>query len=36
MSLFRNGDLWKDINGEPIHAHGGYIIFHEGYYYWFK
>lgn len=35
MSLFKNGDLWKDVDGEPIHAHGGYIIFHEGYYYWY-
>jgi len=35
MSILKNGILWKDTNGEPIHAHGGYIIFHEGYYYWY-
>lgn len=35
MSTFQNGSLWKDRSGEPIHAHGGYIIFHEGYYYWY-
>lgn len=35
MSVLKNGILWKDTKGEPIHAHGGYIIFHEGYYYWY-
>lgn len=35
MSLLKNGILWKDVHGEPIHAHGGYIIFHEGYFYWY-
>lgn len=23
-----------DQNGEPVHAHGGQIIAHEGWYYW--
>jgi len=35
MSLLKNGILWKDVHGEPIHAHGGTIIFHEGYFYWY-
>lgn len=35
MSLLKNGSIWKDIEGAPIHAHGGYIIRHEGYYYWY-
>lgn len=35
MSRLKNGILWKDTDGAPIHAHGGYIIFHEGYYYWY-
>lgn len=35
MSALKNGTVWKDVNGDPLHAHGGYIIFHEGYYYWY-
>lgn len=35
MSLLKNGELWKDVAGEPIHAHGGCMIYHEGYYYWY-
>lgn len=35
MSVVKNGDLWTDVNGAPIHAHGGYIIFHNGFYYWY-
>lgn len=35
MSVLKNGILWNDIDGNPIHAHGGYIIFHNGYYYWY-
>ena len=35
MSILQNGVLWKDVHGEPIHAHGGTIIFHEGYFYWY-
>lgn len=35
MIILKNGVLWKDVDGEPIHAHGGYIIFHEGYFYWY-
>jgi len=32
---YTNGELWLDPNGEPIHAHGGFILFHDGYYYWY-
>lgn len=35
MGKLKNGILWKDVNGDPIHAHGGTIIFHEGYFYWY-
>lgn len=35
MSVLKNGELWKDREGNPIHAHGGYIIAYEGYYYWY-
>lgn len=33
--LQKNGTLWLDTDGDPIHAHGGHILFHEGYYYWY-
>ena len=26
----------EGYKGNPIHAHGGYMIFHEGYYYWYS
>lgn len=35
VSVLKNGMLWKDREGNPIHAHGGYIISYEGYYYWY-
>lgn len=35
MSTLINGTLWKDTTGEPIHAHGGCILFYDGYYYWY-
>ena len=31
----KNGTLWKDVNGNPIQAHGGCIIQHGGTYYWY-
>lgn len=31
----KNGQFIYDTNGDILHAHGGYIIFHEGYYYWY-
>lgn len=34
-SILKNGAVWKDVTGEPIHAHGGCIIFYNGYYYWY-
>lgn len=33
--MLKNGTVWKDTDGNPIHAHGGYMIYHEGYYYWY-
>ena len=35
MKALRNGEVWKDINGNEIHAHGGFILKHQGYYYWY-
>jgi len=34
MSL-PNGVLWKDTEGNPLHAHGGGMLQENGYYYWF-
>jgi hypothetical protein len=31
----QNGSLWSDATGSPIHAHGGCILFHSGWYYWY-
>lgn len=33
--MLENGKLWKDISGNPIHAHGGWIIKVGEYYYWY-
>lgn len=32
---FRPGAIWRDVDGDVIHAHGGGVIFHDGMYYWF-
>ncbi|TFH23584.1 MAG: glycosyl hydrolase family 43 [Bacteroidia bacterium] len=29
------GKIWNDTQGNPINAHGGGILLHEGIYYWF-
>lgn len=29
------GEIWNDTDGDPINAHGGGILFHNGKYYWF-
>lgn len=31
----KNGDVWYDMNGDVIQAHGGMILFHEGRWYWY-
>ena len=30
-----NGTQFTDVNGDPLHAHGGGVIEVDGYYYWF-
>lgn len=35
MKQLMNGSKWTDTNGNEIHAHGGHIIYHQGYYYWY-
>lgn len=32
---FLPGEIWYDTDGNPINAHAGGILFHEGNYYWF-
>ena len=32
---FAPGEVWRDADGNPIDAHGGCILFHEGVYYWY-
>lgn len=29
------GSTWNDTNGSSINAHGGCVVYHDGYYYWF-
>lgn len=29
------GSTWNDTNGSSINAHGGCVVYHNGYYYWF-
>ncbi|KAF0095901.1 MAG: hypothetical protein E1N59_677 [Puniceicoccaceae bacterium 5H] len=32
---FLPGQTWTDTHGQPIHAHGGGVLYHEGTYWWF-
>lgn len=32
---FRPGEVWLDTAGQPINAHGGGMLFHDGTYYWY-
>lgn len=32
---FVPSEVWRDTDGNPINAHGGGILFHEGVYYWY-
>ncbi|MBS1598090.1 MAG: family 43 glycosylhydrolase [Bacteroidetes bacterium] len=34
-AMIRPGEIWKDIDGNPINAHGGGVLFHNNTYYWF-
>jgi len=33
--FFSPSNVWNDTDGNPINAHGGGILFHEGTYYWY-
>ena len=35
QSTIRSGQTWNDVNGSAINAHGGCVVYHGGYYYWF-
>lgn len=30
-----NGAIWRDTDGNIIHAHGGHMLFKDGWYYWY-
>ncbi|MEN8077377.1 family 43 glycosylhydrolase [Clostridioides difficile] len=30
-----NGEIWRDSDGNIIHAHGGHMLYLDGYYYWY-
>jgi hypothetical protein len=32
---FVPGEIWRDTGGEPINAHGGGVLYHEGVFYWY-
>ena len=32
---FIPGEVWKDTDGNPINAHGGGLLYHDGTYYWY-
>jgi len=32
---FRPGQVWTDVAGQPINAHGGGVLHHNGQYYWY-
>lgn len=32
---FKPGEVWMDTDDNPINAHGGGIMYHEGTYYWY-
>ena len=35
MTELLNGQKWLDTDGNVIHAHGGHMLFHDGWYYWY-
>jgi hypothetical protein len=35
IKLQTNGTLWRDTDGNELHAHGGHIISYNGWYYWY-
>ncbi len=33
--MFEPGKIWLDSDGQPIQAHGGGVLLHQGVYYWY-
>jgi len=33
--IYQNGVIWRDTDGNPLHAHGGHMLYHNGYWYWY-
>ena len=33
--VFRPGEIWLDTAGQPMNAHGGGMLYHQGRYYWY-
>ena len=33
--MFRPGEIWLDLAGNPINAHGGGVLHHQGRFYWY-
>lgn len=34
-NAFRPGEIWRDVDGRPINAHAGGILYEDGTYYWY-
>jgi len=34
-AVIRPGEVWLDTDGQPINAHGGGVLLHDGIYYWY-
>jgi len=34
-TAFIPGQVWNDTDGNPINAHGGGLLYHNGTYYWY-
>ena len=34
-TTFIPGQVWNDTDGNPINAHGGGLLYHNGIYYWY-
>lgn len=35
LGVLCNGAVWLDTEGNPINAHGGGVLYHQGLYYWY-
>ena len=35
QNCIKNGQPWLDTEGKRIHAHGGSVMYVDGFYYWY-